>query len=193
MRSIHRSGEPQAAAGTTFEQTAAVDNFLSHFSIRFVRLRNPTRCDRCKALILIDFRIAARCLRILPMWRRQTTMKNTLKRRTLNKHYQLSYRLIMSPPPSPNQRGGGHMIPSALASASALLIVCTLSPEPMGGFWPLTQTHYWEGRRKWLDFGDLDLIFKVTPALWNFQILNKKACLHSISSKWRILAKLHKL
>ena len=32
----------------------------------------------------------------------------------------------------------------------------------------LTQTHYWDGGKKWLDFGDLDLIFKVTPALWNF-------------------------
>ena len=37
----------------------------------------------------------------------------------------------------------------------------------------LTQTHYWEGGKKWLDFGDLNLIFKVTPAFWNFQILTK--------------------
>ena len=29
----------------------------------------------------------------------------------------------------------------------------------------LAQTHYWKGEKKWLDFGDLDLIFKVTPAL----------------------------
>ena len=43
--------------------------------------------------------------------------------------------------------------------------------------WILTkfaQTHYWEGEEKWLDFGDLDLIFIFTPALWNFHILNKK-------------------
>ena len=60
----------------------------------------------------------------------------------------------------------------------------------------LAQTHYWEGRKKWLDFGDLDLIFKVTPALWNFQILTRNlictlslepndgfwpTCLHPIS------------
>ena len=30
----------------------------------------------------------------------------------------------------------------------------------------LAQTHYWDGGKKWLDFGDLDLLFKVTPALW---------------------------
>ena len=44
--------------------------------------------------------------------------------------------------------------------------------------WILTkcaQTHYWDGGKKRLDFGDLDLIFKVTPALWNFQILTKKS------------------
>ena len=56
----------------------------------------------------------------------------------------------------------------------------------------LAQTHYWEGGKKLLDFGDLDLIFKVTPALWNFQILTKNACLHPISwTKWQILVKLH--
>ena len=35
--------------------------------------------------------------------------------------------------------------------------------------WILTkpaQTHYWDGGKKRLHFGDLDLIFKVTPALW---------------------------
>ena len=56
----------------------------------------------------------------------------------------------------------------------------------------LAQTHYWEGGKKWLDFGDIDLIFKVIPALWNFKILTKKACLHPISwGKWRILTKIH--
>ena len=29
----------------------------------------------------------------------------------------------------------------------------------------LTQKHHWDMEKKWLDFGDLDLIFKVTPAL----------------------------
>ena len=29
--------------------------------------------------------------------------------------------------------------------------------------------------KKLLDFGYLDLIFKVTPALWNFQILTQKS------------------
>ena len=38
----------------------------------------------------------------------------------------------------------------------------------------LAQTHYLERGKKWLDFGDTDLIFKVIPALWNIQILTKK-------------------
>ena len=29
----------------------------------------------------------------------------------------------------------------------------------------LAQTHYWDGEKKWLDVGDLGLIFKVTSAL----------------------------
>ena len=37
----------------------------------------------------------------------------------------------------------------------------------------LAQTHYWKKGKKWIDFGDLYLIFKVTPTLWNFQILTK--------------------
>ena len=56
----------------------------------------------------------------------------------------------------------------------------------------LAQMHNWERGKKILDFFYLDLIFKVTPALWNFQILTKKACLHPICwTKWSILAKLH--
>ena len=42
-------------------------------------------------------------------------------------------------------------------------LVCILSPEPIGGFWP---NLHWDMGKKWLDFGDLDLIFKVTPTLW---------------------------
>ena len=36
---------------------------------------------------------------------------------------------------------------------------------------------HWDGLKIWLDFGDLDLIFKVTilKRLWNFQILTKKS------------------
>ena len=37
----------------------------------------------------------------------------------------------------------------------------------------LPKTHYWDREKKWLDFDDIDLIFMVTPALWNFQILTK--------------------
>ena len=77
--------------------------------------------------------------------------------------------------------------------ASALLFVYTLISWTNG--WILTkhaQTHYWEGLKKWLDFGDLDLIFKVRPALWNFQILTQK----SLSAPYflnqmTVLVKLH--
>ena len=55
--------------------------------------------------------------------------------------------------PCPNFQGH-HTIKTVKMS-----LVCTLSPEPIGGFWPNLG-------KKWLDFGDLDLIFKVTPALW---------------------------
>ena len=30
----------------------------------------------------------------------------------------------------------------------------------------LAQTHYWKGGKNWLDFDDIDLIFKVTSVLW---------------------------
>ena len=32
----------------------------------------------------------------------------------------------------------------------------------------LAQIYYWDWGKKWLDFGDLYFIFKVTPALWNW-------------------------
>ena len=75
-----------------------------------------------------------------------------------------------APSPQPKERGaycfwcGSRRRPRCLLSALYLLTqwvdfdqTCTL----LGG------------RKKWLDFCDLDLIFKVTPALWNFQILTK--------------------
>ena len=120
--------------------------------------------------------------------------------------------------PWPNFQGH-HTIKTLTVS-----LVCTLSPEPIGGFWPscietplahgkeviwfwwlgghiafgmdpvcvcvasclhsitwtsgwitcmtkLAQTHYWEGGKKWLDFGDLDLI---TRSHQHFEILTKK-------------------
>ena len=39
----------------------------------------------------------------------------------------------------------------------------------------LAQIRYCEGGKKWLDFGDLDRIFNVTPALLSFQILPQKS------------------
>ena len=52
-------------------------------------------------------------------------------------------------------------------------LVCTLSPEPVGGFLPNLHRNTsgtWERN----DFGDLDLIFKVTPALWMSNFDQKK-------------------
>ena len=58
----------------------------------------------------------------------------------------------------------------------------------------LAQKHHWDKGKKWLDFGDLDFIFQVTPALWMSNVDQKKACLHPISwTKWWILAKLYVL
>ena len=34
--------------------------------------------------------------------------------------------------------------------------------------------------KKWLDFGDIDLIFMVTPALWMSNFDQKEACLHPL-------------
>ena len=49
-------------------------------------------------------------------------------------------------------------------------LVCTLiSWMNRWNLTELAQIHHWDGGKgkKWLDFGDLDLIFKVTPTLWN--------------------------
>ena len=52
-------------------------------------------------------------------------------------------------------------------------LVRILSPEPVIGVWP--SLHRDMGKKRF-DFADLDLIFKVTPALES-QILTKKAYL----------------
>ena len=47
-----------------------------------------------------------------------------------------------------------------------VLVVHCLHSVSWTNWWSLTklaQTHYWEGGKKWLDFGDTDLIFKVIP------------------------------
>ena len=51
----------------------------------------------------------------------------------------------------------------------------------------LAQIHHCDGGKKWLDFGDLDLIFKVTPALWNSNFDRKKlVCTLSLEPMARI-------
>ena len=61
----------------------------------------------------------------------------------------------------------------------------------------LAQIHQWDWEKKWLDFGDLDIIFKATPALWNSNFNRKKACVHIISwtNGWNFtrLAQIHHL
>ena len=95
----------------------------------------------------------------------------------------------------PNRRGGEKYCFGADPFGVGVLVVHCLHSDSWTNRWSLTklaQTQYWEGGKKWLDFGDTDLIFKVIPALWIFQILTKKAFLHPISwSKWRILTKTH--
>ena len=54
-------------------------------------------------------------------------------------------------------------------------LVCTLSPEPNGGFLPNLHRNTigtWE--RNDLVFGDLDLIFKLTPTFWMSSFGKKK-------------------
>ena len=71
-------------------------------------------------------------------------------------------------------------------------------------FGELAQKHYWDVGDKCLDFGDLNLIFMVTPALWmsnfdqkrlskspHYKDCENKPFLHSISwTNWWILTKL---
>ena len=67
---------------------------------------------------------------------------------------------------------GGH---TAFGAIGICVASCLHSITWTNG-WILTklaQTHYWEGGKKCSDFGDRDLIFKVTPALWNFLVLNQ--------------------
>ena len=48
----------------------------------------------------------------------------------------------------------------------------------------LAQLHHWDGGMKWSDFGDLDLIFKVTPALWNSNLIEKSLCANYLLNQW---------
>ena len=44
----------------------------------------------------------------------------------------------------------------------------------------LAQIHNWNWGKKWLDFDDLYLIFKVTPAFWNSDFDRKSLCAHFV-------------
>ena len=47
--------------------------------------------------------------------------------------------------------------------------------------------------KKWLDFGDIDLIFKDTSALWMSNFDKKSLSAPYLLNKWWILAKLYVL
>ena len=85
--------------------------------------------------------------------------------------------IFMSPQPKGR---GGHTAFGADPVGVGVRVAYCLRSIPWTNGWILTklaQTHYWEGGKKWLDFGDLDRIFKITAALRNFQILTKKKSL----------------
>ena len=50
--------------------------------------------------------------------------------------------------------------------------------------------HHCDGGKKWLDFGDLDLIFKITPALWNSNFYRKSLSAHYLLNQWLEFAQL---
>ena len=74
----------------------------------------------------------------------------------------------------------GHYIIKTLKMS----FVCTLSHESIDGIWPNWQIHHCDGGKKWLAFGDLDLIFKVTPVLWNSNLIEKSLCAHYPLNQW---------
>ena len=65
---------------------------------------------------------------------------------------------------SPNRRVGGTYIAFG-ADPIGIRVVSYLHSKNWLILTKLAQTHCWEGERSDLIFGDLDLIFKVTPAL----------------------------
>ena len=94
-------------------------------------------------------------------------------------------------PPPPNRRGGRTY---CFWCGSVGVASCLHSISWING-WILTkfaQTHYWDREKKWLDFGDLDLISRSHRHFKIFKFWPQKACLHSFSwTKWRILVRLH--
>ena len=57
----------------------------------------------------------------------------------------------------------------------------------------LAQKYQWDMERKWLDFGDPDFIFKVTPALWMSNFDQKSLSAPYLLNQMMDLAKLYVL
>ena len=74
---------------------------------------------------------------------------------------------LCPPPPQPKGMGGGCI--AFGADPVGVRIASCLHSFFWSNRWILTKlayTHYWDGGKNWLDFGDLDLIFKVTPVIF---------------------------
>ena len=81
------------------------------------------------------------------------------------------FQIYLCPPNRP--KGGGQIVfavdPVGVRVASfPCVIFCTLA-QNRRILTKLAQIHCWEEDTSWIYFGDLDLIFKVTTALWNVQ------------------------
>ena len=75
----------------------------------------------------------------------------------------------------------GHYIIKTLKMS----LVCTLiSWINRWNLTKLAQIHHWDGGKKWLDFGDLDPIFKVTWTPWNSILIEKSLCTHYLLNQW---------
>ena len=108
----------------------------------------------------------------------------------IQKTYRIN-RLIMSP--TMRGLGGGvHIVfsadPVGVGVANCLHSISLLNGQILA---KLTHIYHWEGENCWLDFGDLDPIFKVTGGLRSLKKWDVASCLHSISLlNGQILAKL---
>ena len=79
---------------------------------------------------------------------------------------------FLCPPPLVWGGGGGvHIAPKPVGGDILFLglVAICVSSEPVDVFWPNLLRYIFGRVKSCLDFGDLDFIFKVTPALWNVQ------------------------
>ena len=71
---------------------------------------------------------------------------------------------------SPQPKGGGHIVFGADPVGVCVRVAsfpCIIFRTDGRILTKLAQIHCWEGGTSWLDFGDLDPIFKVTATFFN--------------------------